>query len=74
MTRDTVSADDLVHLFGYTSKASLYSAISRGTFPIPTYKMGKRRVAEREVVNTFFARHRDQGLAAMDATFDDLLA
>ena len=67
MNCQTISSDDLVELFGYANKASLYSAISRGTFPIPTYKIGKRRVADRELVDGFFARHREQGQAALDA-------
>lgn len=34
-------------------------------FPIPTYKLGKRVVADRTVVEQFFATRRAEGLKAV---------
>lgn len=34
-------------------------------FPVPTYKLGKRVVADRAVVEAFFASRRAEGLKAV---------
>lgn len=57
-----VSTEDLTILFGYKNTESTLRAISRKTFPVPTYRVGGRRVADREVVRAYFRRMRDEGL------------
>jgi len=57
--------DELADLFGYANKQSLHNAISLGRFPCPTYKIGKHRVADKAVVESFFISKRDEGLAEL---------
>ena len=57
-----VLIEDLTILFNYKNVESTQRAISRGTFPVPTYRVGKRRVADREVVRAYFRKMRDEGL------------
>ena len=57
--------DELLELFCYKSKASAYTAIHRGTFPVETYRIAGRRVADREVVREFFRAHRRAGVEAL---------
>ena len=62
MTDLYFTTEELAGLFGYANVQSVHCAISKGTFPVPTYKVGKRRVADREVVTAFFKYHREQGM------------
>ena len=62
MTNPYFTTEELAELFGYASAQSVHSAISRGTFPCPTYRAGKRRVADCEVVTAYFRHHREQGI------------
>lgn len=57
-----LTSDDLMLLFGYKNLQTLYNAVSKGTFPIPTYKIGKYLVADREVAREFFASQRQEAL------------
>jgi len=57
-----VFIEDLTILFNYKNVESTQRAMSRGTFPVPTYRVGKRRVADREVVRAYFRKMRDEGL------------
>ena len=61
--------DELFELFGYGNKHSAHVAISRGCFPVATYKLGGRRVADREVVREFFRAHRRAGVEALARRF-----
>ena len=61
MTDLYFTTEELADLFGYASVQSVHCAISKGTFPVPTYRCGKRRVADREVVTAFFKYHREKG-------------
>lgn len=54
-----LNVDELTTLFGYKNSASTLRAMSRGSFPVPTYKLGKFRVADREVVMQYFRDMRD---------------
>ena len=72
MTDLYFTTEELANLFGYASMQSVHSAISKGTFPIPTYKLGKRRVGDREVVTAYFRYHREQGMQQLQV--HDLLA
>ncbi len=60
-----MNAHDLTELWGYASVKVLYSAIERGTFPIPTFKHGRHVVADVEVVKAYFKKHREDGLKAV---------
>ena len=44
------------------SLKGLHNALHNKQFPIPTYKLGKRRVADKDVVDAFFAQRRLEGL------------
>ena len=70
--KDFLTTEELTDLFGYASVQSVYTSISKGTFPIPTYKLGKRRVADRAVVQAFFRYHREKGMHQLSV--HDLLA
>jgi predicted DNA-binding transcriptional regulator AlpA len=47
------------------SRKGLLNAVSRGDFPIPTYKLGKLRVADKQVVEFYFEQKRAEGLSAI---------
>jgi hypothetical protein len=55
---------ELADLTNMTPKGVLNS-ISRGDFPIPTYKLGKLRVADKQVVEFYFEQKRAEGLSAI---------
>lgn len=48
-------------LFSYSSINSAYVAIHRGHFPVETYRIAGRRVADREIVRAFFKAQRQYG-------------
>jgi|TARA_B100001093_G_C26741905_1_gene977090 hypothetical protein len=62
MERPYLNIDELADLFGMT-KGSLLNSICRETFTLPTYKIGRQRVADRAVVEAFFEAKRAEGLA-----------
>lgn len=49
-------------LFGMTFE-SIKNAVSLDKFPVPTYKLGRRRVIDRDVLAAFFAQQKSEGLA-----------
>ena len=57
--------DEIFEIFGYKNKGSAYVAIHRGCFPVPTYRLAGRRVADREVVREFFREKRRAGAEAL---------
>ncbi len=61
MERPWIALKELADLFGMTL-GSARNAIAEQRFPIPTYKLGKRVVADRTVVEHFFATRRQEGL------------
>jgi hypothetical protein len=61
MERPWIGLKELADLFGVTL-GSARNAISEQRFPVPTYKLGKRVVADRHVVEQFFASRRAEGL------------
>jgi hypothetical protein len=61
MERPWISIKELADIFGLTL-GSLRNAIAEDRFPIPTYKLGKRVVADKHVVEQFFASRRADGL------------
>lgn len=48
--------------YGYSSLASAQAAVRGGTFPVPTYKLGRRIVVDVDVHAAFFRRKRQEGL------------
>lgn len=61
-----LDTEELTTVFNYKNVESTRRAMSRGTFPIATYRMGKQRVADREVVKEYFRRMRDEGMDELD--------
>jgi len=57
-----LTSDDLQLLFGYKTLKCLHQAVRRGKFPVPTYRIGRYIVADKEVVRAFFADQREKGL------------
>ena len=55
---------ELAELFGLTTK-SLHNSLNQERFPVPTYKIGKFRVADKTVVRAYFEAHKQKGLAAV---------
>ena len=62
MERPYFTMKELAELFSI-STASLHNKIYQETFPLPTYKLGKIRVADKAVVAFYFEKHRQQGMA-----------
>jgi hypothetical protein len=75
-----LTSEDLMLLFGYKTMRCFYNAVRNGKFPVPTYKIGRWIVADKEVVRQFFADQRQRGLAEIqrrrarnaDTEWDDL--
>jgi hypothetical protein len=61
MERPWIGLKELADLLGVTV-GSARNAIAEQRFPVPTYKLGKRVVADRAVVEQFFATRRAEGL------------
>ena len=58
-----MTLEELGLLFGYTNREALRRALKRGRLKIPTYKIQGKIVADVEVVNAFFRKRREEGLA-----------
>ncbi len=56
---------DAAYLLGVELK-TVQNSLSAGTFRLPTYKLGKRRVVDRLVVARFFQLRRREGLATIE--------
>lgn len=61
MHQPWIELEELAPLFGVTPDTAK-NKIAAGTFEVPTYKLGKKIVADREVVSAFFAAKRQEGL------------
>lgn len=56
--------DDLLTLFPcYSSRDSIYVAIHRKNFPIPTFRVGGRLYADRDVVRKYFLQKKRESEA-----------
>ncbi len=44
---------------------SAHNCLLLATFPVPTYKLGKRRVVDKVVLTEFFRVKREEGLACL---------
>lgn len=69
MTRDIpwVAVEDVCGLYGVTYETAK-NKIGAGTFPVQTYKVGKRHVIDRMVHDEYFRQQRERGLAALRST------
>lgn len=61
-----IDVKDAAELFGMTHQ-SAKNSISRETFPVPTYKLGKRRVIDRKVLAAYFATKESEGYRTLHA-------
>jgi hypothetical protein len=59
-----IDVNDAAHLFGMKHQ-SIKNSISRESFPVPTYKLGKRRVIDRKVLASYFAERSSEGMAKL---------
>lgn len=59
--RPWVELKEFAPLLGVTP-ATAKNKISQGTFEVPTYKLGKKIVADRTVLEAFFEAKRVAGL------------
>ena len=57
-----IDLKDAAPLLGMTL-GSARNLITLNKFPVPTYKLGRRTVVDRDVLNAFFAEQRAKGLA-----------
>ena len=61
MDNPWIELRELAPLFGVTFDTAK-NKIAFGTFEVPTYKLGKKIVADRSVVDAFFEAKRERGL------------
>ena len=59
-----ISVTDAAPQFGMTPGA-IMNLISRNKFPVPTYKLGKRRVIDVAVLRAFFETKSAEGLSRL---------
>lgn len=64
MDRPFYTMEELSELLCMSTKGIL-NAVSAERFPIPTYKVGKHRVADREVVRHYFEAQRAKGMSEL---------
>ena len=55
---------EAARMFGMTVKG-VRSAIQAERFPVPTYRLGRRLVVDRQVVERFFAERQAEGFRAL---------
>lgn len=59
-----VAVKDVCKMYGL-QYASAKNSIHLGTFPVPTYKVGKLWVIDRDVHEAYFRHMRQLGLASL---------
>jgi hypothetical protein len=67
MSTPWMELEELAPLFGVTPDTAK-NKIAFGTFEVPTYKLGKKIVADRLVVDAFFDAKRQAGLRRLEKT------
>lgn len=63
-SEDWIDMNEAAPLFGMTT-GTIKNAISLGRFPVPSYKLGRRRVFDRQVLAAYFAEQRAAGMRAL---------
>lgn len=61
MQKPWIELEEFAPMFGVAPDTAK-NKIAAGTFEVPTYKLGKKIVADRAVVEAFFASKREEGL------------
>jgi len=51
-----LDTEELTALFGYKNERSTWRAMSRGTFPVKTYKLGRTVYAKKNDVRAYFQK------------------
>lgn len=59
-----VDIRDIAAQFGMT-KASMKNAILEKRFPVPSYKLGKRHVIDRDVLAAYWAERKADGMKGL---------
>lgn len=67
-----LTAEELRLIFRYPTIWAFYKSVERGSFPIPTYKIRGRIVADTAAVQRFFAEQRARGIEGVTNLFDEL--
>jgi hypothetical protein len=62
-----LALEDVCHMYGCGLRSAL-QAIRAERFPVPTYKIGRRVVIDKDVHAEFFKRKKEAGLAALSST------
>lgn len=62
-----ISITDAAPMFGMTV-SGIRNSIFREKFPVPTYRLGKQRVIDKEVLKAYFDKKKAAGLSALDNT------
>lgn len=60
-----VSVKELAPMLGLKYQTAK-NLIHQGKFPIPTYKLGRIRVADRAVADAYFRKQRERGMQLLD--------
>ena len=60
-----VALKEVCHEYGLTYK-SAQNSVAYGTFPVPTFKIGRKTVIDKEVHKRFFDLKREAGLLALN--------
>lgn len=71
ISKDTIwlNTDDLFTVFrNYPTKAAMYKAIQRGTFPVKTFRIGNKIYADKAAVVEYFRRQRQDALSSLEAS------
>lgn len=61
MIKPYYTMQELAEIMSMSLKG-LHNALHGRKFPIPTYKLGKLRVADKDVVDAFFEQRRLEGM------------
>lgn len=61
LKKEWMSLEEVAPLFGL-QVGSLKNLINTGKFPVPTYKLSRRHVVDKEVLAAYFETQRKAGL------------
>jgi hypothetical protein len=61
----------LREIFGYKNMNTVWNAVSLGRFPVPTYRLGKIRVADKAIVREYFRQMRAIGAIQLQESIDE---
>lgn len=61
-----VAVRDVCGMYGYTY-GTAKGKIQNETFPVPTYKVGRTPVIDREVHDEYFRRKKQEGINGLNA-------